>query len=91
MTSKGQITVPVEIRRKLGLKKGEKINIKLKGNTAVIEANDWQNDLRVLQKRMSAHLKQHNIKPLSDEELDEAINQASQQAAVERYQRGMRS
>jgi AbrB family looped-hinge helix DNA binding protein len=31
MTEKGQITVPVEIRRTLGLKPGKKLNISLEG------------------------------------------------------------
>jgi AbrB family looped-hinge helix DNA binding protein len=37
MTEKGQITVPVEIRRSLGLKPGKKLNITLKGDDIVIQ------------------------------------------------------
>jgi AbrB family looped-hinge helix DNA binding protein len=37
MTIKGQITVPVEIRRSLGLKPGKKLNISLNGDDIVIQ------------------------------------------------------
>jgi AbrB family looped-hinge helix DNA binding protein len=37
MTTKGQITVPVEIRRSLGLKPGKKLNISLNGDDIVIQ------------------------------------------------------
>jgi AbrB family looped-hinge helix DNA binding protein len=37
MTAKGQITVPVEIRRSLGLLPGKKLNISLNGDDIVIQ------------------------------------------------------
>jgi AbrB family looped-hinge helix DNA binding protein len=37
MTTKGQITVPVEIRRAMGLVPGKKLNISLKGDDIVIQ------------------------------------------------------
>jgi AbrB family looped-hinge helix DNA binding protein len=37
MTEKGQITVPVEIRRSLGLLPGKKLNISLNGDDIVIQ------------------------------------------------------
>lgn len=90
MTSKGQITVPVAIRKKLGLKPGEQIAINLKGNTATIEAYDWRAGMVDIQRRMQSHLKKQGITPLSDEELDAAINDAAQAAAWERYQRSLK-
>jgi len=91
MTSKGQITVPVAIRRKLGLKQGQQFNIKRKGNTVVVQVYDWRTGLAEMQERMAAHLKAHNIKPLSDEELDAEINRSAQAAAIERYDKSQRS
>ena len=35
-SSKGQIVIPVEIRRKLGIKAGQKVNLTLVGGKAVI-------------------------------------------------------
>lgn len=36
MTSKGQVTVPLEIRRKLGLKKGDRVEFAEKGSDTVL-------------------------------------------------------
>ena len=36
MTSKGQVTVPVEIRRKLGLRRGDRVEFRDQGAEAVI-------------------------------------------------------
>ena len=91
MTTKGQVTVPVAIRRKLALKPGAIIDFELKGDAAIVTANDWKAGLAEIQSEIQAHLKKHNIKPLSDEELDDAINQAAQAGAIERYQRSLKN
>lgn len=36
MTSKGQVTVPVEVRRKLGLRQGDRVEFSEKGDETVI-------------------------------------------------------
>ena len=36
ITSKGQVTVPIEIRRKLGLRQGDKVEFREQGGEAVI-------------------------------------------------------
>jgi antitoxin PrlF len=36
MTSKGQVTVPVEIRRRLGLRQGDRVEFSEKGSDTVI-------------------------------------------------------
>ncbi len=90
MTSKGQVTIPVVIRRNLGLKAGESVRFKLaRNNQVIIEKNDWKRGLAELHKEVAAHLKKHNIKPLTDEELDDVINEAAEQAATERYKRSL--
>jgi AbrB family looped-hinge helix DNA binding protein len=50
MTEKGQITVPVEIRRSLGLKPGRKLNISLNGNDIVIQKPAALDEVRQLLK-----------------------------------------
>ena len=46
VTSKGQVTVPVEIRRKLGLREGDRVEFAEQGNQTVIRrAPDPQNPL----------------------------------------------
>ena len=90
MTSKGQVTVPADIRRKLRLKPGESVRFKLiQNNQVVIEKNDWRQRLDELHVETARHLKTHNIKPLSDEEMDDAINVVAEQAAIERYRRSL--
>ncbi len=89
MTSKGQVTIPADIRRRLKLKPGQSIQFEFRNNEAVVKAQTWQEELARVQNKVQAHLKKHNIKPLTDEELDDAINEAAQQAAIERYQRSL--
>lgn len=92
MTSKGQITIPATIRRDMGLKAGESVRFKIeKDNRVVIEKNDWKQGLNVLSKEVAAHLTKHKIKPLSDEELDTAINESAEQAVTEQYQKSLKS
>jgi AbrB family looped-hinge helix DNA binding protein len=90
ITSKGQITIPAAIRRNLGLKAGESVRFKLgDDNQVLIEKNDWKRGLNELNTVVAAHLKKHHIKPLTDKELDRAINESAEQAAAERYKRSL--
>lgn len=38
ISSKGQITIPVEVRRRLGLRPGDKVRIEIEGDVAVLRA-----------------------------------------------------
>ena len=90
ITSKGQVTIPVDIRRNLGLKTGESVRFKMsKNNQVILEKNDWKQGLAQLHKEVAAHLKKHEVKPLTDEELDDAINQAAQTETTERYEQSI--
>jgi AbrB family looped-hinge helix DNA binding protein len=91
MTSKGQITVPAPIRKKLGLQPGTAIDIKLRGNTAIVEANDWKKGLAEWGDWMEAYRKKHNIKPLSDSGLRKLKEEAGRHMAQERHERYLRS
>ncbi len=90
VTSKGQMTLPAPFRKKLGIKPGERLSINMQGNKVIIEKIDWLSDLRKIQAKNQAHMRKNNIKPMSDEELDDAINQAAEQAALEKYQNSLR-
>lgn len=87
VTSKGQLTLPAEIRKKLNIKPGQRVEVRLGpgGNAEVVKPVDIE-DLR---KRTAAHLKKHNIKPLTDEELDEAIDKSFTETAIKRYKRSL--
>lgn len=91
MTRKGQVTIPVNIRRSMRIKPGESVNFRIeKGNRIVIEKNDWKGRLEELHKETARHLKKNNIKPLSDEKLDDAINKAAEEGATEYFLRGLK-
>jgi AbrB family looped-hinge helix DNA binding protein len=83
------MTVPAAFRKKLGLKPGEQVLVEMRGNEVVIHKNNWLENLRRVQEENRSYMKKRGIKPLNDEELDNAINSAAEQAAVERYRRSL--
>ncbi len=88
MTSKGQVTVPVEIRRKLGLKPGQAVSFEVSGDGVRIEQPDWRKELAVLHERVREHMKRTNrIFPQTDDEIREAREQAHREAAADRVER----
>lgn len=86
MTSKGQVTVPVAIRRRLKLHPGQPVQFTVNDNAIVLEGQSWREDLSQLHKKAAAHLRKHNIKPVTDGMLNKAINDAASAAVTERYQ-----
>ncbi len=90
LTQKGQVTIPVNIRRQLKLTPGESVSFRVsKKGQVVVEKNDWKKRLEKLQDQVTDHLKKHHIPVLSDAELQRLIEQSGQQAALERYRRSM--
>ncbi len=83
LTSKGQVTVPVNIRRRLGLKAGEPVRFRVtEANQVILEKNTWKDDLAQLQHEVADQLKKRAIKPLDDDELDQLINQSAAAAVL---------
>jgi len=89
ITSKGQMTLPAPFRKKLGLKPGEQVLVELRGKEVVIQKNNWLENLRRIQNENKTYMKKKGIKPLTDEELDNAIDDAAKEAAIERYKRSL--
>lgn len=85
LTSKGQMTLPVSFRKKLGVKPGEHVLVEMRGNEVIVQKNNWLENLRKIQADNQSYLKTHNIKPLSDEELDIAINTSAEEGATASY------
>jgi len=83
------MTLPAPFRKKLGLKPGEQVLVEMRGNEVIIQKNNWLENLRSVQEENRAYMKKKGIKPLTDEELDNAINNAAEKAAIERYQRSL--
>lgn len=83
------MTLPAPFRKKLGLKPGEQVLVEMRGNEVIIQKNNWLENLRSVQEENRVYMKKNGIKPLTDEELDDAINSAAEKAAIERYQRSL--
>jgi len=83
------MTLPAPLRKKLGLKPGEQVLVELRGNEVVIQKNNWLENLRRIQEENKAYMKKKGIQPLTDEELDDAINDAAEKAVAEKYQRNL--
>ena len=83
------MTLPVAFRKKLGLKPGERVLVEMRGNEVIILKNNWLENLQKIQKENQSYLKKRGIKSLTDEELDKAIDDAAEKAAIERYKRSL--
>lgn len=79
------MTLPAAFRKKLGLQQGDQVQVTMRGNELIVRKNDWKQGLDEVHEEVAAYLKKRNIKPLSDEELDDAINEAAEQGATEHY------
>ncbi len=89
LTSKGQVTVPATIRRRLGLKPGEPVRFRItEANQVIIEKNSWQEDLTKLHAEVASHLKGRQKLPQSPLELDRAIDEQASRAVLKEWQEG---
>ncbi len=83
MTSKGTFTLPVSVRKQLGLTKaGDKLRLTFHEGSKTVELKNIP-DLRAMQERNAAYLREQGIKPLTDTEL----RRARQEAWGERWER----
>jgi len=87
MTSKGQVTIPADIRAKLRLKPGQRVQFVSLGDAVAIQADTWQQDLTLIQKKAKAAMQKSRLPALSDADLGKAIDEAGSAAANQRYQR----
>jgi AbrB family looped-hinge helix DNA binding protein len=65
LTSKGQITIPVEIRRKLGLREGDKVSFQEEQGKIYLQ-NASQGSLRQFQDAMTGQAVQAGFKSEED-------------------------
>lgn len=59
ISSKGQITLPAEVRRSLQLHAGDKITIVKRGDAIEIKPSSYDDELDELRRRAAAHMKQN--------------------------------
>lgn len=83
VTSQGQITIPVEIRRKLKLDKNRKIVLKLENNTIFMESEP---DIM----QLSGALSDRAIKNKSIDEIIKIEEDAVGEAVAEQYRKKMK-
>jgi len=83
VTSQGQITIPVEIRRKLKLDKNRKIVLKLENNTIFMESEP---DIM----QLSGILSDHAIKNKSIDEIIRIEEDAVADAVAQQYRAKMK-
>jgi AbrB family looped-hinge helix DNA binding protein len=89
LTIKGQVTIPATIRRSLGLKAGEAVRFRVTdSNQVLIEKNDWKEELNDLHRQVATQLKTNSTRPLSDRQLDKAINEEAAETVLKEWQQG---
>lgn len=79
ITSKGQITIPKEIRDRMNLNAGDKVNFEIKEDGSI---SIRHSDISILSRAGSLQ-KYTKKEPVTIEEMNEAIKES----AIERYER----
>lgn len=82
VTSKGTITLPAEMRKKLHAKPGVKLAIEYVNNQVVVRPAV---DLDALRAKARECMRKQGIAPVTDDQITDAFAQA----AIERYQRSL--
>ena len=80
LTRKGQVTVPVEIRRALGLREGDKVEFTMEDGRAVLQPAG-----SVVER--TAGMLKADVPPMTERQLKEAAEQAIADDAYERMNR----
>ncbi len=83
ISSKGQITIPIEIRRKLGLKEGDKV-VFVEQNNNVILLNSNKLAFEEFQKDMAGEAEKAGI--TSQQDVVDAVKEVRNQIWEERYE-----
>jgi len=83
ISSKGQITIPIEIRRKLGLKEGDKVVfVEQKNNVILLNSNKLA--FEEFQKDMAGEAEKVGIK--SEQDVVDAVKEVRKQIWEEHYE-----
>jgi len=83
ISSKGQITIPIEIRRKLGLKEGDKL-VFVEQNKNIILLNSNKLAFEEFQKDMVGEAEKAGIK--SEQDVVDAVKEVRRQIWEKRYE-----
>jgi AbrB family looped-hinge helix DNA binding protein len=80
VTSKGQVTIPIEIRKKLGIKNGDKI-LFVEESGRIYMMNSSMDALRKVQREFAGEAERLGIK--NDEDVMEMIKELRKESVVE--------
>lgn len=83
ITRKGQITIPAAIREAGGFSEGDEVDISYDEQTRQVTVEEP----RSIVERTAGIFWRPDMPSLTIEELEQAIEEAAQQAALERYER----
>ena len=83
VTSKGQITIPMEIRKKLNLKTGDKV-VFIEDGDKIIFANSSMIALREFQEAMKGEAEKAGIK--SEEDLNKLVQEIRKELWEKKYE-----
>lgn len=85
ISSKGQITLPAEIRRELKLRPGDKITIVKRANMAEIKPSTYDQELAELRKQAEAIMKKNGTWGMPWEEVRKRAEEARTEYYREKY------
>ena len=87
VTSKGTITLPADIRKKLQISSGQKLSINLNRNDQVVI--DAPVDIEKIRAKTKRHMKNSGTKPLSIEQMNEAVDHEWTKSSLRRDKRSL--
>lgn len=85
ISSKGQITLPAEIRRSLKLRPGDKITIVKRGNSAELKPSTYDQELAELRSQAEAIMKKNGTWGMPWEEVRKRADEARAKYYKEKY------
>lgn len=83
LSSKGQITIPIEIRKKLNLKEGDKV-LFLEENGKIVIANSSLVALKEFQQAMEGEAEKQGFR--SEEDVNELVKEIRSELWKEKYE-----
>ncbi len=76
ISSKGQITLPVKIRRELNVHPGDRLTVIKKGNSISVTPDTYQQELDELRRLAHEHMKKNGLLSMSWEEIRKRTDEA---------------
>lgn len=72
LTSKGQVVIPIKVRKSLSLKKGTKLNLTTNNGKIILEIIDSQSRLSKFRNQVRQNMISQQITQVTDEDINNA-------------------